>query len=587
MFRTKVNDSARTMMAEIKTWYDDPEWVQPLYGFAVTVDSYNTLRIAAVNGTGHCTAGRRVRLSGGASTVYGTIVSSSFPDPDTTININIDPSLGRDALYDGAAAEFHDDNPDRITAPGTPFAGIVTNDRVRVEKSPTNNGTYRVGSLPAGGNIILEASETLNAEGPGNGAVYHEYGIIPAGTSQISLYHSRSVRDSAFRDVGVDASDIPSMSHLKAHVLKDEGSGGGIDADTLDGFHYNELLALLAPRENMLINSEFRRWQEGSSMAPIPDAAYCADQWKVLSGLTNAVDVARTEVEAETPTTAKFGIKITQAIADEDWMLYQMVESRDAIPARGKSLSLSFQAMLASGDTSPSRLRFGIVESTGTADTLYSTAPDPISSWPVAGSDPVFTLPPTYSLAGSDGEDLVAGSWVECKLENIAIDATANNVGVMIWTDDDTIGVGDIVFISQVKLEIGEAAGAYVPEREVDVIAQTDRFFCKTFMEGDAPPGPHGKQGAVRCKGSNAVTAGNQVGITWFYPERMVRVSGAITYSPQDGTAGQWHEYVAGTNETATAFNESDHSVDLGASSASTSPWGDWYVHVKVNARIF
>jgi hypothetical protein len=241
MDRTKVNDCAREMMAAIRRWYQDTEWLQLYSGYTVTKDDYHVLRIAAVDATAEATAGRRVKLSGGG-TVYGTIVSSTFSSPNTTVEIDIDPGLGREAFVT-ASLDFNDASPATIVnSVGSPWVGLVANDRVRVKDSDSNDGVYLVASESTV-TLTLEAAETLTDElACLTASIYQEFGIIPTGTNQILFHHSRSQRESALRDVGTGAGQIPSMSHLDPHVLKREGMGQGIDADTVDGQHYTDII---------------------------------------------------------------------------------------------------------------------------------------------------------------------------------------------------------------------------------------------------------------------------------------------------------------------------------------------------------
>lgn len=83
-----VNDCARQMMADIRSWYIDPVWINfgdtPVYssGTAFTTSGDKTARYAA---------GRRIRAIGTTPfTIYGTIASSSYSSPDTTVNVTWD-----------------------------------------------------------------------------------------------------------------------------------------------------------------------------------------------------------------------------------------------------------------------------------------------------------------------------------------------------------------------------------------------------------------------------------------------------------------------------------------------------------------
>ncbi len=579
MNRTGVNNSARELMAAVRRWYADPEWLQLYHGLTVTEDAYNVVRIADVDATGDALPGRRVFLSGG-SNVFATIVSSSYSSPDTIINLDVDPGLGHAELAAGVDLTFADVDPDTITAAsGTPFSSLVAEDRVRVEGAASNDGTFRIAS-EAGDVLTLEASEALTDEGPVAARIFHEHGIVPAGTDSILFHLTRDLRDAAFRAIGSGDGELLTLAHLGTHVQKREGAGGGIDVDTLDGKHLTEIFAAAA-QGNLLINGEFRRWQEGASFAAIADATYCAAQWKLLSDGSGVVDVARETGSAGHPQTAWSAVKVTQVIADKKWALYQMVEHRDAIAARGQTMSLSFQAKLASGDTSPSSLRFAIYQWVGVADAPNA---DPITAWPAAGADPT---PNDGVFMGAASQVLSAGSFVECKTESVAISIGATNIGVMIWSDDDTIAAGDIVYISQVRLEVGNLASAFVAEKEVDLVARTDRFFAKTFPEATAPADLAGVyEGALL---SLSVGSGTwDAGVLWAFPVRMHSTPTIATYSPGTATpAGRdWWNRDNARDEAV----EVDHICDRSAAimtTGSIDDRADHWIQAVADARFF
>lgn len=86
MAPSAVNDGMRELMAQVKTWYDDVEWRDP--GHTVAYASATTFTIAA-DVTSAYTAGRRIRCDD-ATTLYGSVVSSSYSAPNTTVTVSLD-----------------------------------------------------------------------------------------------------------------------------------------------------------------------------------------------------------------------------------------------------------------------------------------------------------------------------------------------------------------------------------------------------------------------------------------------------------------------------------------------------------------
>lgn len=78
-----VNDTIRELMARIREWYEDAQWVD--LGLTHTRVSTSQFSIAG-NYTTIYTVGRRVRMSG-SSTTYGTISAVSYVAPDTTVTV--------------------------------------------------------------------------------------------------------------------------------------------------------------------------------------------------------------------------------------------------------------------------------------------------------------------------------------------------------------------------------------------------------------------------------------------------------------------------------------------------------------------
>ena len=78
-----VNDTIRELMAQIRTWYENAQWVD--LGLTHTRVSGGSITLAG-DYTAVYTVGRRVKMTG-SSTTYGTISASTYSAPTTTITI--------------------------------------------------------------------------------------------------------------------------------------------------------------------------------------------------------------------------------------------------------------------------------------------------------------------------------------------------------------------------------------------------------------------------------------------------------------------------------------------------------------------
>lgn len=94
MSPSNVNDGMRAVQSDLRTWYSDPIWIQ--YGkgdgsYTAAYASAGSFTIASADVTAAYHANRRVKITGTATgTVYGTIASSSYSDPNTTVVVTLD-----------------------------------------------------------------------------------------------------------------------------------------------------------------------------------------------------------------------------------------------------------------------------------------------------------------------------------------------------------------------------------------------------------------------------------------------------------------------------------------------------------------
>ncbi len=80
------NDSARELMASLRTWYEDVEWRN--LGHTVTRTGNTTFTIPT-DVTSTYVANRPIRCAD-SSTLYGYVASSSYGAPDTTVTVTLD-----------------------------------------------------------------------------------------------------------------------------------------------------------------------------------------------------------------------------------------------------------------------------------------------------------------------------------------------------------------------------------------------------------------------------------------------------------------------------------------------------------------
>lgn len=153
MAPSAVNDAARKMMADIRAWYEAPEWID--YGFTVAQASPTSFTVSGADATAQFHVGRRVRLAGTA-TVYGTVATSVYTDPNTTITVTLDSGT---VPADLSAASYSS-----VAALAIPMSQISWGNVVGTLSSQTDLQTALNGKL---NNVTLTPDRALVSSGSG------------------------------------------------------------------------------------------------------------------------------------------------------------------------------------------------------------------------------------------------------------------------------------------------------------------------------------------------------------------------------------------------------------------------------------
>lgn len=87
-----VNNSARQVMADIRTWYEDAEWLKlgengNTNAFSISYVSTTVFKFTSTDRRTLCPVNRRVKAGVGAGTIYGTCTDSSLSASDTQITV--------------------------------------------------------------------------------------------------------------------------------------------------------------------------------------------------------------------------------------------------------------------------------------------------------------------------------------------------------------------------------------------------------------------------------------------------------------------------------------------------------------------
>ena len=122
-----VNDGARQLISDIKSWYLSAEWIEVGNGeIATTYTRVNGTQVTiASNVTSYYTVGRRVKLiDGTGTTLYGQITNVAFNSPNTTITMSFDGggSIGSGTI---TSLKLGIVNPAHTSIPATSPTGSI------------------------------------------------------------------------------------------------------------------------------------------------------------------------------------------------------------------------------------------------------------------------------------------------------------------------------------------------------------------------------------------------------------------------------------------------------------------------------
>lgn len=128
-----VNNSAREMMAQIRSIYDPDEWGWVEFSATASIASQTTFKLVG-DQTADWVANRRWRLKSGSTTRYGKVVSSSYTS-ETTITVTVDSgSLSASHSLAALSAVSGNHVPDDYILPAD-LAGYVTSESLSTGKA--------------------------------------------------------------------------------------------------------------------------------------------------------------------------------------------------------------------------------------------------------------------------------------------------------------------------------------------------------------------------------------------------------------------------------------------------------------------
>lgn len=507
MARTGVNDSGRAMEGAIRRQFEDPEWHNLLTdGDGWTVSKVSDTVFRVVHNTTPTSAtlkfpdGCRVKLTKSTTSVLAIVQSTSFATPNTEVTVIVDS-----------------------------LAAIPTD---------------------------CDTAETHVTKG--------------------------SVELTAFSPIGVTLgqtpAQIPSADLLGDSAFKDGGPGGGLDADTLDGAHLADITALItASQSPLVINGSGRYWQRGETLTPssalfIPNnGTYTADQWVYLQGSgtahpadsVNDLSLETTIVSDDAATAIKLLANSNISGTSEKFGFVQWFETSRCRHLAGKQVSVS--ALLRhDGTASHNLVQLAIVEWISTADAIGAGNPDPINDWGAAGVEPTVLANFVINSTVGAGGKVPTTSFARLTLEGITMDSNMKNLGIMVWSDDVSIAVGDALYLAGLAANPGATAQDYVEPDPAIELLRCERYCEKSFPTDVTPAHTTVGGGAFTCTGSG-VGGGSGPGARYFWRFRSekFKTPEMTTYNPVTASATSWRNITDSTDSAVAISDTCKASVNI------------------------
>lgn len=233
--------------------------------------------------------------------------------------------------------------------------------------------------------------------------------------------------------------------------------------DTQDTLYTNTNIGMA---RQAIINGNFDVSQRGTTFVAGAnnDDVYTLDRWNLISDGNDVLDVSQ-EAVTDLPG-SNYAIKLDVETAKRAGIV-QFLEAKDAQKFKGKSVSISFAVKSAN----ISAIRATVLSWASTADAVTS---DVVGTW---GATPTWAA--NWADNATPADLTVTSSWTTVKVENIAIDeSTVNNLALAIWLPNEET-IGDIIYISQVQMNMGSVALPFQPKSYGEELRACQRYYQK------------------------------------------------------------------------------------------------------------
>jgi len=268
----------------------------------------------------------------------------------------------------------------------------------------------------------------------------------------------------ALSSVSIPAANDPTADPLFTAFGKVNAAIAAANAGALHGF------------KNRLINGDFRLNQRVAGAAAA-DNTYGFDRWKTLTQTGTITLSQLTDAEAGTPT----AIRLTQAQASAQRMgQMQWIESANCRDLRGRGAVVSGRVRCSAA----TNIRYAVIEWTGTADAPVA---DPVLDWTSVSYTPGgFFTATTLNVLATGVVATTANTWRDLTDLAVTVGASANNLGVVLWTES-TQAQNVTLDFGRLQIEPGAVSTAFELRPIQAELALCQRYYQKSYAYATAP----------------------------------------------------------------------------------------------------
>lgn len=174
-----VNNSARELMAQVRQEYTPERWGWVICSATASVNSQTVFKLTG-NQTTDYVANRRVKLTGGSTTLYATVVSSSFTTETTITITGASGSLSSSMSIAWLSTVYGQNLPANvITTSGT---STFTSETVFLATASFASAVKVSGTLSVGGDIVAAGDLTVAGSATFSGTVQMLTALSVSGT---------------------------------------------------------------------------------------------------------------------------------------------------------------------------------------------------------------------------------------------------------------------------------------------------------------------------------------------------------------------------------------------------------------------